>query len=135
MVKMVRLLAAVAVVVSLAACSSVATPSSETTETFSGTLDPLGQASQPFSVSKTGELQMTLQSLTPRPVVGFVALAVGVPAGGNCAPLGGYVVSQAAIGQQYAFAQISKGSYCAMVVDANGVLTAQTAYTLRVLHP
>jgi hypothetical protein len=135
MVKLVHLFAAVAVAGSLAACSSVATPSSETTEVFTGTLDPLGQAFQTFSVSKTGELQVTLQSLAPRPVVGFIALAVGAPASGVCSPLAGYVVQQAAIGQQYAFPQISKGNYCLLEADAAGILTAQTTFTVRVLHP
>jgi outer membrane lipoprotein SlyB len=135
MFKMARLLTAVAVAVSLAACGSVDSPSNEVSENFTGTVDPLGQASNTFSVSKTGEMQLTLLSLTPRPVVGFIALAIGQPVGTSCAPAAGYVVQQAAVGQQYAFPQISKGSYCVLVADANGVLTASAVYTLRLLHP
>ena len=133
--KIVRLLGAVAVAVSLAACGGVASPSSQTPDDFSGTLDPLGQTFKAFSVNKTGEMQITLQSLTPRPVVGFVALAVGLPVGNVCSPLAGYVVSQAAVGQQYGFPQISKGSYCMLVIDANAILTTSVTFSIRMYHP
>jgi hypothetical protein len=135
MFKMARLLTAVAVAVSLAACGGIDSPSNQASQDFTGTVDPLGQASHTFSVSKTGEMQLTLLSLTPRPVVGFIALAIGQPVGAGCAPAAGYVVQQAAVGQQYAFPQISKGTYCVLVADANGVLTASAVYTVRLLHP
>ena len=88
-----------------------------------------------FSVSKTGEMQLTLQSLAPRPVVGFVAVAIGFPVGTDCQPLGGYYLAQAAVGQQYAFPQISKGTYCLLILDANAALTATASFTLHLLHP
>lgn len=131
----VRLLGAVAVAVSLAACGGLASPSSAKPDDFSGTLAPLGQASKPFSVSRTGEMQVTLQSLTPRPVVGFVTVAIGLPSGDLCVPLAGYFVSQAAIGQQYAFPQISKGSFCVVIADVNGILTSAVSFSIQVLHP
>ena len=119
----------------LAACGSVTSPSQLAALDFSGTLAPLGQASQQFSVSKTGEMQLTLQSLTPRPVVGFVAVAIGLPSGTDCSPLTGYYLSQAAVGQQYAFPQITKGTYCVVIADANAALTATASFTLHLLHP
>ena len=122
-------------VLSLGACGSVTSPSQLTALDFSGTLDPLGQASQTFSVSKTGEMQVTLQSLSPRPVVGFIAIAIGVPSGSLCSPLAGYYLSQTAIGQQYAFSQITKGSYCLVVADANAALTASASFSVHLLHP
>ncbi len=45
MFKMARLLTAVAVAVSLAACGGIDSPSNEVSENFTGTVDPLGQAS------------------------------------------------------------------------------------------
>ena len=120
---------------SLGACGSVTSPSQLTTLDFSGTLDPGGQVSQTFSVAKTGEMQVTLQTLSPRPVVGFLAIAVGLPAGSVCSPLAGYYLSQTAIGQQYSFSQISKGSYCLVVADANAALTASASFAIRLLHP
>jgi hypothetical protein len=135
MPKMLRLLAAVAFATSLTGCGGVSTPSSETTEEFSDTLAPQGQAFKAFSVGKTGEMQMTLTTLNPRPVVGFIWLAVGTPAGTACSPLAGYVVSQAAIGQQYSFGQVVKGSYCLLAADGNAILTTNTAFTVRFTHP
>lgn len=135
MVKIVRLLALCATLASLAACGSVDSPSQLTSEDFTGTLSPSAQVSHPFSVSKTGEMQLTLQSLTPRPVVGFVSLSIGSPVGSDCSPFTGYFVAQAATGQQYAFPQISKGSYCVLIADSNFALTAPVAYSVRLLHP
>ena len=135
MLKMARLMTAVAVTVSLAACSDIDSPSNLITQDFTGTVDPLGQTSNPFSVSKTGELQLMLLSLTPRPVVGFVAMAIGQPVGTGCQPLAGYVVQQAAVGQQYGFPQIQKGSYCVLVADASAVLKEPATFSVRVLHP
>ena len=135
MPKFLYMLAGVALAASLTACGSVSTPSSETTEEFSDTLTPQGQIFRTFSVSKTGEMQMTLTNLTPRPVVGFIALAVGVPAGSACSPMPGYIVSQAAVGQQYSFGQITKASYCLLVADANAALTQNAAFTVRFTHP
>jgi hypothetical protein len=135
MFKMVRLVVAAAVALSFAACSGVSSPSTDTTENFSGTLDPLGTSFSLFSVSKTGEMSITLLSLTPRPVVGFVALAIGVPSGSSCQPLTGYIVSQAAVGNAYSFSQITKGSYCVLVADPSAILTTSAAWTLRLTHP
>jgi hypothetical protein len=135
MVTFGRLLAVVLVATMLSACGSVDAPSNQASETFSGTLSPGGQVSHNFSVSKTGEMQLVLQSLTPRPVVGFIALAIGVPSGATCSPLSGYVVSQAALSQTYSFAQITKGSYCVLVIDANLALLSDASYTVHLSHP
>lgn len=130
-----RTLAALAAAVTFAGCGGVTSPSSQTSIDYSDTLTPAGQVFQAFSVNKTGEMQMTLQSLTPRPVVGFISLAVGVPNGSVCSPLLGFAISQAAIGQAYSFPQITKGSYCLLVGDFAAVLTASTAFTVRYSHP
>lgn len=135
MVKIFPALVALILAVSLAACNSVNSPSDETTDDFTDVLPPAGQVSKNFSVSKNGEMQMTLMSLTPRPVVGFIALAVGTPQTSGCAPLAGYVVTQAAIGQQYAFGQINKGAYCILAADPNGILTTSAAFTVKYTHP
>jgi hypothetical protein len=119
----------------LASCGSVTSPSQLAPLDFTGSLDPAGTASMNFSVDKLGEMQMTLQSLTPRPVIGFISIAVGQPVGATCSPLAGYYVTQAAIGQQYAFSQIQKGAYCLYAADSNGILTATTTFTIHVLHP
>ena len=134
MLKKARLLAAVVVAASLAACSGVSSPSSQTQDTFTGTVDPIGQSSNNFSVGKTSEMSITLVSLTPRPVLGFIGLAIGQPVTGGCSPYGAYVVAQAAIGQTYALGQVAKGSYCVLVIDGNGILTSTATYSVRVVH-
>lgn len=135
MLKLVRLLAAIAVAASLAACGGVNSPSTQSTEDFSGTLDPQGQSFKTFTVSKTGEMQLTLQSLTPRPVLGFVSLGIGSPAGTVCQPLLGYLVSQAAVGTPYSFPTIVKGTYCVVIADANVILSSQVSWAVRLSHP
>jgi hypothetical protein len=128
------MLTALALAVSAAACGGVDSPSTQAALDFSGTLNPGEQQSQLFSVSKTGEMQLTLQSLEPRPVLGFVLLSVGVPSGSTCL-LTEYTIPQAAIGQTYSFPQITKGSYCLLIQDANLALTQPAAFKLRLLHP
>lgn len=120
---------------SLAACGSVTSPSQLTALDFAGSIDPLGSSFQTFSVGKTGEMQMTLQSLTPRPVVGFVTVAIGTPVGTACSPYTAYYVTQTAVGQQYAFPQVTKGSYCVLIADNNAVLTQSAAFSIHLLHP
>ena len=134
MLTIARLLAAVAVAASLAACGGVSSPSSQTQDEFTGTVDPIGQSSNNFSVGKTSEMSITLLSLTPRPVLGFIGLAIGTPSGGGCAPYGAYAIAQAAIGQTYALGQVAKGSYCVLVIDGNGILTTTASYAVRVIH-
>ena len=130
-----RLSAAVVFALSLAACSSVTSPSSLVQEDYSDTLQAGGSAFKAFSVSKTGEMQVTLQALNPRLVVGFIQLGVGVQSGSVCAPMAGYVVGQAAVGQQYSLSQIVKGSYCVFVADASGLITQPTSFTVHFAHP
>jgi len=120
---------------SLAACGSVTSPSSLTAFDFTGSIDPLGSSFQSFSVGKTGEMQLTLQSLTPRPVVGFVTVAIGTPVGSVCSPYSAYYITQTAVGQQYAFGQVTKGSYCVLIADNNAVLTQSAAFSIHLLHP
>src|SRR5262245_30954723 len=58
--------AALAVAASLiAGCHGITTPSSNVTDTFTGTLSPQNQRSHPFSVSKTGEMTVKLTSWGP----------------------------------------------------------------------
>lgn len=135
MLKFLRLLGALTVATSLAACGSVAAPSNSAAEDFADTLQPGGQTSKNFSVDKTGEMLLTLQSLSPRPVVGFITLAVGSPAGTGCAPYTSYYVAQAAVGQQYTFPRIVKGSYCLWVADTQAILPQAASFAVHFTHP
>lgn len=135
MPKIFRLLAAVACAGVLAACGGVDSPSQQAAIDFNGVLDPGGEQFTTFSVSKTGEMQLTLQSLTPRPVLGFLSMAVGQPSGTACTPILNYIITQVAIGQQYPIPQITKGTYCLTIADANLALTQPASFSIRLLHP
>jgi len=129
------LLCGVALAMSVAACGSVSSPSTQTAEDYTDTVQPAGQVFKTFSVGKTGEMQFTLQSLTPRLVVGFLAVAIGQPTGSVCSPFPAYIVQQTAVGQQYSFPQITKGTYCILVADGSSALTQAATFTLHFTHP
>src|SRR5205809_7068132 len=65
--RMRALLAASIVFACLAslACGGITTPSSNTTDTFNGTLQPKDTKAHLFNVSKTGELTVKLTAWTP----------------------------------------------------------------------
>lgn len=130
-----RALAALAAAVTLAGCSGVSSPSTLTSQDYTDTISTGGQAFQTFSVNKTGEMQLSLLSLTPRPVVGFLGAAVGLTNGSACLPLNGFAVSQMAVGQSYSFPSITKGNYCMVVGDFNSILPGSATFTLRYSHP
>jgi hypothetical protein len=130
-----RLAGALIVATAMAACHGVTSPSSYPDDNFSSTLQPSGEAHKAFTVGSTGEMQMTLQSLTPTPQVGFVWMGVGQFAGAACSPLPGYYTTQAPINQQFSFSTITPGSYCMFVSDGSGVLKQATSFALNTKHP
>jgi hypothetical protein len=131
-----RLVGALVVAATIAACHGVTSPSSYPDDDFSGTITPGTTQSKNFNVGSTGEIQMTLQTLSPRPVVGFLWIGVGQPAAGSCQPLLGYYTTQAPVGQGLqSFGTIQQGSYCMFVSDGNSILTQPTSFTLQTKHP
>jgi hypothetical protein len=130
-----RLLGALALAASIAACKGVTSPSSYPDDDLTGTIVPGGQNDKPFTVGSTGEMQMTLSSLSPAPVVGFMAVGVGQYVGSVCAPIGGYYAQQAPIGQQLSFPTITQGSYCMLIADANLALKQSATFRLHTKHP
>jgi len=130
-----RLAGALAIAAALAACSGVTTPSSYPDDNFTSTIQPNGEADKAFSVGSTGEMQMTLQSLSPTPQVGFLWMGVGQYAGSTCQPLLGYYTTQAPLNQQFSFSTITKGSYCMFVSDGNSVVKQAATFTVHTKHP
>ena len=133
--KIARALAALLAAATMAACGSISDPSNYTTKDFSGTLQPSGQASEPFTTGRAGEMQIRLTQLSPPPRAGFVSIAVGLLSGNTCLPLQGYIIPSAAINQQYSFPRINPATYCIVVVDTFSVVSEPTAFTIRYLHP
>ena len=123
-------------------CSGVTTPSSNKTETFSGTVTVNGFTEQPFSTSVDGEFSITITSLQPDPDK-IVALAYGDWNNGACATSTSFVHKASANrnGWQSVFSR--KGTRCFQVADPvlwygtgdNDHLTRSETYTISVSHP
>jgi hypothetical protein len=104
---------------------------------FSGTLQPQGVNSHPFSVTQAGEVQITLLGVglvgveQPQPIT--VGLGIGTAgAGGEC------LVTHSVNTQGGTRAQITgtglEGALCACIFDV-GTLTAPAIYTITVASP
>ena len=135
-----RLAVALAAAMIAVGCKGPVDPSKNTTQTFTGTVQPLNIQPQNFEIPNLGEITVTLTALTPGNVV--VDLAYGQPSGTACFPVQQNAVSGANIGRTALSGQILlKGTYCLAVFDPSGVLlniapwpVSQT-YTVTVSHP
>jgi hypothetical protein len=88
-----------------------------TTETFTGTLLPLGTNSHPFSVAATGAVNITLLSVGP-PATITVGLGVGTPSGSACALISAVSTPAGTIAQLSGTA--NAGAFC-ISVYASGI--------------
>lgn len=115
-------------------CKGITTPSNNQSETFSGTLQPRGIASHPFSVSKTGEFSAKLTAWSPNSQA-LAGLAWVV--GNNDNTCSSTVLQQSnfvVLNAQALLSQIVSGKYCIAVFDP-GTLTAAQSYTVTISHP
>lgn len=117
----------------LGACGGIVTPSSNTTDQFSGTLQLGGSNSHTFSVQKSGEFDIRLTALAPASTT-FVGVAFGQVFNTACQILPGYQYDFAQLNRTALAGPISKGTYCAVVYDS-GRLTQVVTYTLAVSRP
>src|SRR5262245_53527715 len=137
---------AVAVAVFVAAvaggCGGPTRPSSNKTDTFSGTAQPANAGpTHPFDVLNTGEFTVKLTAFSPGNV--YVDFVWGQMGGGACQPLTtNPVYANSYIGRTVLSGSVlTKGQYCVVVFDPANVLgstpvwpVAQT-YTVEVSHP
>ena len=111
-------------------------PAPQTTETFTGTVDPLGSAFNTFTVAQTGEVDVTLTAAGPPSTI-FMGLGVGSPntADGTCTlNLGsGSVVNTQASATPQIVGTASAGPLCVKVFDV-GNQTGTINYTVTVAH-
>jgi hypothetical protein len=114
-----------------AACG-ISTPSSNTIETFSGTLEVGGSQRHEFRAGRAGEFEITVTSLTPDGSV-FVGTQVAQVAGGSCSVLLGRNFFSV-VGRLSLNGPISSGQYCVDIFDS-GYLARAQSYTLRVSRP
>jgi hypothetical protein len=116
------------------ACGGVSSPSTNAQETFTGTLLPAGQNFHAFNVSKPGEYQVTVTSMSPSTIVG---IGVGQLADSNGQPTCIATINQDPFSKlnKPLNGSIQKGSYCALIWDSSNSVTAAVSYTLTVAHP
>jgi hypothetical protein len=144
-----RLLSAIVSMTVLSACSnnsssdsSATLPSnlvtpSLTTETFSGTVAVGGTDAHAFTVTASGNVDVTLTTAGPPSTI-FMGLGVGTPSTGTTGAMtctllsGATTVTPAGTAAQLS-GTIGAGSYCVSVYDV-GNETAPVNYTVTVAH-
>ena len=135
-----RLSAALIIVSIAAACGGFTDPSNNQTETFNGTVQPLGADSHLYTVSNSGEFTISVTSVTPGNV--FLGVGYGQPgANGSCGLIQSNVINSTQIGKTALSGQVLiKGQYCVVVFDPSGLagitpLPVAESYTVQVKHP
>jgi hypothetical protein len=106
----------------------------QTTDMFSGSVDPGGLAYHPFTVTRQGEVDITLTTAGPPPTI-TMGLGVGIPSGTTCqlSISGGSVQAQAGTMPQLV-GTAAAGDLCVAVYDI-GNQSAAVNYTVTVAHP
>ena len=118
-----------AALVSAGCGGGLAAPSQFVTETFSGTIGVGGSQSHAFTVTRNGELNITVRSAVPNVTFG---LTLGQMSGAQCAVGGGgTLVAQSS---QYN-GSLTPGNYCVVAYDVGALQGNVTLlYTLAVTH-
>jgi hypothetical protein len=104
-------------------------------ETFSGTLQPGGEAFYSFSVPRAGLVQLTLTAMTGPSIAAnpLFPLGIGTPVGQLCSAS---VDAAAAPGVSPQFSTNKDiGVYCVKISDANAHLGAPAVFALNITHP
>jgi hypothetical protein len=127
-----RAFVALPIVAALAAAAcGVSDPSTNTIETFTGSVAVGNQGpNHEFRAERTGEILLTVTSLTP--AVQAVGVAIGQPVSGICSVIYANPVGQ--LNQVAVNYPNSSGRFCAYVYDS-GLMTETVNYTLRVSRP
>jgi hypothetical protein len=117
----------------LAGACSVSNPSSNVTDTFSGTVTPGGTKDvYLFTVSKSGgEYSIKLTALAPDSGA-TLGVSYGSLSGSDCLTI--QQTGLAALNKTALSGTINKGNYCLAVFD-NGLNQRAESYTITVSHP
>lgn len=128
----------VALLIGAAACgSSSSTPTTtptvaRTTDTFTGTVAVGGRDFHSFTITVTGNVDVTLTSTAPSTIV--MGVNVGIPANGLCPAMAGASTQTAAGASVQLSGVASPGLLCVDVHDV-GNQSAPVSYTVTVTHP
>jgi hypothetical protein len=117
----------------LAACGGIVDPAKNTIVPFSGTLNVLGTTTFNYSWNKSGEIEVTVTSVTPPPANGQIGMQLGQVLSGTCSALAGYTAS-VVVNRKVQFGLLNKGSYCLVIFDT-GVLTTPVNFSGNFSHP
>ncbi len=116
------------------AATTTPTPAvTRTTDTFTGTVPVRGSAFHTFSVTQTGQVDLTLTAAAP-PATIVMGVGIGVVSDANCVDVpGGSGLAQPGASAQVS-GTVSPGTLCAEIHDV-GNQSAPVTYTLSVTHP
>jgi hypothetical protein len=105
------------------------------TDTFNGTLSQTGSLTHNFRVGSTGELTVTLTSVSP---LATMALGIGIMTSDGTSCIGTMTQNDNARANNTAALQgtVTSGNYCIRVYDSGNIpLSTTVDYTVTVLHP
>ncbi len=111
----------------------ISTPSSNTVDPVSGTLGVGANVLHAFSVSRSGEVEITITSLVPTPPINSVWISLGLLGNGTCDLLPAYS-TPIIVNRVVPFGSLNKADYCLIVYEST-VLATPVAYTGRISHP
>ena len=106
-------------------------PTTAQTETFSGTLAPQGSSVFTFTVSKSGQVSITLTNVVSTSTA-VLGLGLGTPNGTACTVTSSTQSATPGSTAQIAVTQ-NAGTYCVRVFDV-GTLPASVTFTITVAH-
>lgn len=115
-------------------CGGIVDPSKNTSEPFSGTLQPQQAATHPFTVSKTGEFTAKVTALAPTSTALVGLAAVFAANDGSCTNQILQSSNFVTVNAPALSGQIFSGKYCVVIYDV-GTLTVAQTYTVTVSHP
>ncbi|MDR1989875.1 MAG: hypothetical protein LBQ09_06545 [Acidobacteriaceae bacterium] len=115
----------------MSACGGVISPTTNHNDNVSGTI-PFGGAAPEhvFTVGKTGEYSITINSLTP-PTGSLIGVGFGLEQSGVCNYL---TTTYGQIGRPALNSSISSGTYCVQLYDL-GTLKQDETYTMTISYP
>jgi hypothetical protein len=124
------LVTALAAAAILGGCTNPTSSSNTITDTFSGTVAATGFDTHSFTVTNSGNVDVTLTGLLPQATI-TVGFGIGQPSATGCSLLS---YSESARVGSVLSGTISPGSYCVSVYDI-GNIQGSDSYTLTVTHP
>lgn len=107
------------------------TPTTSTTEVFTGTINRNGAATHTFTTTRSGSVTATLSSLRPDNTIA-IGLSLGTWNGEACQTV--IARDRAVVGNVVIGTASSAGTLCVRVYDV-GALVAPTKYEVQVVRP